>query len=84
MSESFQFRVILGRSHKDHAIRHLERCQNIIPESHFCRGNPSRPNALTGFLSRWDFDTSFGPFPRALDYFGDGSIDTPGAWEVEF
>lgn len=49
------------------------------PESHFA--TDALPAERTRFLSRSDFDTSIGPFPHALDYFGDGSmyvIDTPG------
>ncbi|KAJ7697448.1 beta-lactamase-like protein [Mycena rosella] len=51
-------------------------------------GNPksqtlaeSTPADRTVFLDSEDFTTSIGPFPRAVDYFGDGSvyiIDTPG------
>ncbi|KAJ6595199.1 beta-lactamase-like protein [Mycena vulgaris] len=51
-------------------------------------GNPksttlseSTPPDRTVFLASADFNTSIGPFPRAVDYFGDGSvyiIDTPG------
>ncbi|KAJ7434328.1 Metallo-hydrolase/oxidoreductase [Mycena galericulata] len=51
-------------------------------------GNPesrtlteSTPPDRTVFLDSADFNTSIGPFPRAVDYFGDGSvyiIDTPG------
>lgn len=54
-------------------------------------GYPHNPNAgilhntvpfeRTRFLSDTDFTTSVGPFPRAYDYFGDGSlyiIDAPG------
>ncbi|KIJ20844.1 hypothetical protein PAXINDRAFT_25650, partial [Paxillus involutus ATCC 200175] len=41
----------------------------------------SVPLERTRFLSPSDFSTSIGPFPHALNYFGDGSlyvIDTPG------
>ncbi|KAH7909074.1 beta-lactamase-like protein [Hygrophoropsis aurantiaca] len=41
----------------------------------------SVPIDRTRFLSSLDFSTSIGPFPRACDYFGDGSmyiIDAPG------
>ncbi|KAJ7681108.1 Metallo-hydrolase/oxidoreductase [Mycena rosella] len=51
-------------------------------------GNPksktlssSTPADRTVFLSSADFNTSIGPFPHAVDFFGDGSvyiIDTPG------
>ncbi|KAJ7112331.1 beta-lactamase-like protein [Mycena epipterygia] len=51
-------------------------------------GNPksstlaaSTPPDRTVFLTSADFDTSIGPFPHAVDYFGDGSvyiINTPG------
>ncbi|KAJ7614168.1 beta-lactamase-like protein [Roridomyces roridus] len=51
-------------------------------------GNPtsvtlsdSTPSTRTVFLAQEDFTTSIGPFPHALDYFGDGSvyiIHTPG------
>ncbi|KAJ7259942.1 beta-lactamase-like protein [Mycena haematopus] len=51
-------------------------------------GNPtsrtlaaSTPRERTVFLAPEDFNTAIGPFPHALDYFGDGSvyiIDTPG------
>ncbi|KAF8557811.1 Metallo-hydrolase/oxidoreductase [Imleria badia] len=49
------------------------------PESPFA--TDALPAGRTRFLSRSDFDVSVGPFPHALDYFGDGSmyvIDTPG------
>ncbi|KAF7333290.1 Lactamase-B domain-containing protein [Mycena sanguinolenta] len=51
-------------------------------------GNPnsrvlseSTPMDRTVFLNPEDFNTSIGPFPHAMDFFGDGSvyvIDTPG------
>ncbi|KAF8143531.1 beta-lactamase-like protein [Mycena galopus ATCC 62051] len=51
-------------------------------------GNPtsrtltaSTPMDRTVFLTAEDFNTSIGPFPHAVDFFGDGSvyiIDTPG------
>ncbi|EGO22180.1 hypothetical protein SERLADRAFT_440196 [Serpula lacrymans var. lacrymans S7.9] len=61
-------------------------CRSLIDSGH-----PSDPNSeiMTNsipldrarFLASSDFNTSIGPFPRALDYFGDGSmyiIDAPG------
>ncbi|KAJ7628963.1 beta-lactamase-like protein [Roridomyces roridus] len=34
----------------------------------------SAPSARTVFLAQEDFTTSIGPFPHALDYFGDGGV----------
>ncbi|KAJ7506014.1 hypothetical protein B0H11DRAFT_1974377 [Mycena galericulata] len=49
------------------------------PKSHIL--SESTPSDRTIFLDRVDFNTSIGPFPHAVDYYGDGSvyiIDTPG------
>ncbi|KAJ7112808.1 Metallo-hydrolase/oxidoreductase, partial [Mycena crocata] len=49
------------------------------PKAHYLTA--STPADRTTFLNSEDFNTSVGPFPHAVDYFGDGSvyiIDTPG------
>ncbi|KAJ7112809.1 Metallo-hydrolase/oxidoreductase [Mycena crocata] len=49
------------------------------PKSHYLTA--STPADRTTFLNKEDFNTSIGPFPHAVNYFGDGSayiIDTPG------
>ena len=63
-----------------------EECKTLLdtgyptnPESYFA--TDALPAERTRFLSRSDFNTSIGPFPHALDYFGDGSmyvVDMPG------
>ncbi|KIJ65714.1 hypothetical protein HYDPIDRAFT_110862 [Hydnomerulius pinastri MD-312] len=88
--------VIISHLHFDHTGDHTpftkatfvlgEDCKDILasgypndPNSHFLVD--SAPFERTRFLSRSDFSISIGPFPHALDYFGDGSmyvIDSPG------
>ncbi|KIJ65713.1 hypothetical protein HYDPIDRAFT_110861 [Hydnomerulius pinastri MD-312] len=88
--------VIVSHLHWDHIGDHSpftkatfvvgEDCRDILtsgypinPKSQFLAD--SVPLERTRFLSRSDFITSIGPFPHALDYFGDGSmyvIDSPG------
>jgi hypothetical protein len=49
------------------------------PESLF--SSTALPHERTKFLPLSDFSLPIGPFPLALDYFGDGSmyvIDAPG------
>ena len=54
-------------------------------------GYPENPDAVfsstaipverTRFVSKSDLNTSIGPYPHALDFFGDGSlyiVDAPG------
>ncbi|KAH7908591.1 beta-lactamase-like protein [Hygrophoropsis aurantiaca] len=51
----------------------------LNPESPFLAN--SIPSDRAHFVTQSEFGTSIGPFPRALDYFGDGSmfiIDSPG------
>lgn len=43
------------------------------------------PLERTRFLGESDMNTSIGPFPKAYDYFGDGSmyiVDAPGSFRV--
>ncbi|KAF8143272.1 hypothetical protein K438DRAFT_1876499 [Mycena galopus ATCC 62051] len=71
-------RIVISHLHFDH----IGDCRPWIP------GNPtsrtltaSTPMDRTVFLTAEDFNTSIGPFPHAVDFFGDGSvyiIDTPG------
>ncbi|KAG9312958.1 beta-lactamase-like protein [Chiua virens] len=88
--------VIVSHLHWDHIGDHtpFTKASFIVGEE--CReqlanGYPKNPDAVVSstaipverarFISKSDLNTSVGPYPRALDFFGDGSlyiIDAPG------
>ncbi|KAI0082606.1 Metallo-hydrolase/oxidoreductase [Panus rudis PR-1116 ss-1] len=88
--------VVLSHLHWDHIGDHapftnavfilgpgsdelLQNAYPVNPDSLLLQA--SVPHDRTRILTPNDFHTSIGPFPRALDYFGDGSlyiIDSPG------
>ena len=52
----------------------LETGYPVNPESECVSESDAVPAERTRFLSQLDFDMSIGPFPHALDYFGDGGM----------